>query len=179
MEKLAALNIALRAIGQSAAASLDTEDPDVAEWENHYQTAKREVLQNGYPFNTDKVTLSLDGNSRIPASTYLSIPILSSLGLTIRNGFVWNPRVADYYSTALGSNDVVVDVEWSDIPQEFQDWIAHRAAVSYLLQVKGPTTDLIVWQRMEASKAAKAELLYPVNLGVGTGWNRTLSNFNR
>jgi hypothetical protein len=178
MNKVEACNIALRALGVGTASSIDTNDPDVAEWLNVFNATVREVQRVGYPFNTDTVTLSLNGDNRIPVTGYLTIPILQQMNLTVRNGFVWDPSTADYYATAIGPTPATVEVAWDDIPELWQVAIAYKAAVDYLVQVKGPTADLGFWMSKAQNAMASAEAMYPTDYGKANGITSILGRFN-
>ncbi len=182
MNIIEALNIGLRAIGQSAVSSLDETDPDVSEWLNHYNIAYREILQNGYPFNTNTLNLvrsTTDGITAIQLNGYLKIKGMEARGLTGKNSRVWDPSIANYYQSDWPGAEVVTEISFGEIPQEFQEWIAYRAALYFFLQVKGPTADVAYWQQAEQNKCIRAENLYPQDYGTANGANRLLSEFNR
>lgn len=176
MTILEAYNLCLRAIGQSAIASISLADPDVAEIQNVFNAAKREILQPGYPFNTDLVELLPNEDSKIDVSGYLQIKGLTEKGYTIRSGFVWDPANSEYLSTTLGKMSCVIDSNWDDIPDEFKRYIATRAAVSFLMQVKGPTADFSYWNYELQAAASRAEMLYPPSVNSSTV-NRLKANY--
>jgi len=176
MTKLEALNLALRAIGQSAVASVDTNDPDVAEWQNVFDTAERDILGAGYDFNVETVTLSVV-NGKVPVGQYLRIVDLGNTDLTVRNNKVYNRATGAFVTTAIPNVQAVVDVDWEDIPHEFQMWIATRTALHYILLIKGPVAEASYYQSLEAQRQGRAEALYSYDYGNGSGINKLTSKY--
>lgn len=179
MQLIEAYNVCLRAIGQAAIASLDSYDPDVAEISNHVNEAKRQILSNGYPYNTDTITLSpdpSDGN-KLNISGYLAVRLPDNLAE--RGGYVWEPSKAAFYTDALAGIRVVQDLSWTDIPVPHREWIAYRAALSFLLQVKGPVPEIAYYERKEREMSARAEAMYPTDFGVANGTTALLGRFYR
>lgn len=171
MELLHAYNICMRAAGQSALSSVDDADPDAAEIAHSINEAKDDILGNGYPFNKDTVTLAVDGNSKVPTTGYIRVifPAGTPSYLTIRDGFVWDSNTQTFWSQAITNVRVVIDSNWGDIPQDFQYWIAYKAAVAYLVQLKGAVPELSYFMKKEKEAKSKAEGKYPVDFGVGNG----------
>lgn len=177
MTELQAYNLCLQAVSQAAINTISVADPDVAEIANHLAQAKRSVLQMGWLFNTDTVDLEVDGNSKVSVAEYLKVYLPD--GLTVRGGYVWQPETSSYYDQDINSAQCVVDVAWTDIPEEGQQAIAHKAAVSYLMQIKRDDfTSLQLWQMKSVNRMAALELLYPTDYGDATGGSSVDNNLN-
>jgi len=186
MTEINAYNVCNQAVGQARVASIDTFDPDVAEIKNHLDEVTREYLTRGWNFNTDIITLLVDNNTgRIPTSGYLSVYLPASLSHLVsrkvegeESSSLWDPEKNEWYAKTISSVEVVVNLPWDSIPPEVQDAIAYSAAVSYLLQVKGPVAEAVYYERKAYSYLGNAEATYmSSNYSKNIGLSKLLASF--
>jgi hypothetical protein len=134
--KLEAINQMLSGIGQAPGVSLDVANPEIAIALDVLEQVDREVQGEGWHFNTE-VAYPFQANT----SGYINVPsnILQisdnkiankqKYQTVLRNGRLYDKLThTDKFAANLKIKcDVVIKVEFEDLPAVFQDYIAQRA----------------------------------------------------
>lgn len=139
---------------------------------------RRRILAHGWSFNTDKVDLAVNNDGRVPLQkSWLKILFPKGIGVRGLNGgiYAWDIKESDWYSKPIRDARVVFDItDFDTIPEQFADWIQHRAACDYWIdrnKMANPTFE-------QFSVNAEVNAINnepPVNLnrpaaGVNRGW---------
>jgi len=153
MELIEGFNIALETAGLRNISDIDIDDPQTAQLDTIIRREKRNSQVDGWPWNTDRLDLVVGNDGTIDISGFLEVEL--PLGLQRLDGKVWNPSTSSFYDETLNDVWVVLDRQWDDIPQLFQEWIARRAGRSFTNAINGPDD---VWNaaRLREGEAAAA-----------------------
>jgi hypothetical protein len=180
MEIINAHNICLRAARLARIASPNTYDPSVSEVQPHIDDAKREILRNGYEFNTEQMTLSPNNDDKISVDGYVNVYLPAGYeNLIVKNGFLWDRQLRVYHSTEIANAMVVLDKVWDNIPDEFQEWISYKAAAGFAAQLLGPDSPEAQKAAMtEVDYACRAEGMYHYDFGTTTGYYKVIASYD-
>lgn len=179
MSELEAVNIMLRAIGESSVSSLTAATTvEVTLAKNTISDVNKEVQQKGWHFNTEwDVTITQDSNNELPlGSNIVSIYSPSNL-ITMRgksggmyvydldkNTFTWSKSITDAVVIKL--------LDFENIPQTARNYIVAKAARIFQEEVIGQVSAETVNRQEEME--AYADLLDDegersgFNIGFGT-----------
>ena len=138
--KLEAVNLMLKAIGETPVSSLETGLEDVASAVETLDVVKRNVLEKGWEVNTEfEVRFALDVNGQVRvADNILRIdPTDQGLKVTVKRDpsdsamKLYDTRKRTFtFSKALVC-DVVYDMDFEDLPIAMRQYIAARAARTF------------------------------------------------
>ena len=141
--ELDAVNSILMSVGESPVNTLEVQSPEVAIAQKTLQQVCREILAEGWKFNTEtQYPITLDSNNHcIVPPNVLQIDLNSFLHPhpfdTVRrsdNGIMklYDIHEHSYEFKNIAGNKIYVDIIWmikfGDIPQVFQDYITVRAS---------------------------------------------------
>lgn len=128
------MNLVLEANSSQAVTALNANNPTTVRVQNVLRRERRRILRNGYSFNTDIVTLTVD-TGRVPIpQTYLKVLLPKGYSYRTDGGvhYVWDIQARDYHDAALNDVTVVFDIEdFEDIAGPFGEWIAREAALKF------------------------------------------------
>ena len=134
--ELDAVNSILMRVGESPVNTLNTQSPEVAIAQKTLQQVTREVLAEGWVFNTEnEVKFTVDANDQIPLSdAVLQVDANRFFHLDTYNVIRKDGKLYDRYehkNTFPDEGTMYLDVVWmyafEDIPQSFRDYITARA----------------------------------------------------
>lgn len=176
MLEIDAINRIIRAAGQVQANS--TTDPNAAVAKNVLARERRRLLAGGFAFNTDKIVVQVNTSGRVPVSSeFLKIRFRDGDGhLDTRKEsgtrYIWNLNEGTWHDqdTEL---EVVFDMPFADIPENFGQWISDYAAKQHWGDVNPNGR---INQRLEreeqTSHAVAINSLEPGRMNVhgATGW---------
>jgi hypothetical protein len=141
MKLLTAMNRCLQNAGQGSVNDQDSTDPNAAHAKTTIANVMREMEGKSYNFNTNVVTLTVNGDGKVPLSKdYLKVFLRN--GLSIRHDdddqrFVWDISENDYYAEELTDVHVVFfEDEFLNFENDVAQWIAWKAAERYWFEVK-------------------------------------------
>lgn len=182
---LQAVNQMLVGIGQAPVVSLDIANPEIATAISIIDSVNREVQGEGWHFNTEinfPFTPDLSGEIVIP-NNVLQISDNKTSNVqqyqtVLRNGKLYDKISHSFIfpTTSPISCDVVWFLDFEDLPQVFQDYIAQRAARVFAGSAVGSKEMFQFNQADEALLRANC-LAYDTNtsavniFGVETGQN--------
>ena len=158
--ELDAVNSILMTVGESPVNTLNTQSPEVAIAQNTLREIAREVLAEGWVFNTEyEVKFSVDQNDQVLLSdAVLQVDASRFYHLDTYNVIRKDGKLYDRYehrNTFPDESTMYLDVIWmyafEDIPQSFRDYITTKASriasmrmVSDLEIAKGLEQDEVV-----------------------------------
>ena len=158
--ELDAVNSILMTVGESPVNTLNTQSPEVAIAQNTLREVAREVLAEGWVFNSEyEVKFTVDQNDQVPLSdAVLQVDASRFYHLDTYNVIRKDGKLYDRYehrNTFPDESIMYLDVIWmyafEDIPQSFRDYITTKASriasmrmVSDLEIAKGLEQDEIV-----------------------------------
>ena len=134
--ELDAVNSILMSVGESPVNTLNTQSPEVAIAQKTLQQVTREVLAEGWVFNTEnEVKFTVDADDQIPLSeAVLQVDTNRFYHLDTYNVIRKDGKLYDRYehkNTFPDETTMYLDVVWmyafEDIPQSFRDYITARA----------------------------------------------------
>ena len=134
--ELDAVNSILMSVGESPVNTLNTQSPEVAIAQKTLQQVTREVLAEGWVFNTEnEVKFTVDANDQVPLSdAVLQVDANRFFHLDTYNVIRKDGKLYDRYehkNTFPDEETMYLDVIWmyafEDIPQSFRDYITARA----------------------------------------------------
>ena len=134
--ELDAVNSILMSVGESPVNTLNTQSPEVAIAQKTLQQVTREVLAEGWVFNTEnEVKFTVDANDQVPLSdAVLQVDANRFFHLDTYNVIRKDGKLYDRYehkNTFPDETTMYLDVVWmyafEDIPQSFRDYITARA----------------------------------------------------
>ncbi len=160
MTKLEAVNIALDAIGEEAVNSLASATADAESAERMLDEAKREVLSQGWGFNTRTIylTLDVDGRFVVPGNA-LSVVTTGPHALfdvVVDGGYLLNKYTN---STVWGSPnkiqvEIVYDRDFEVLPYTLSNYIARYNAVRFQKRALGSISrNSLAYQDLMDAKA--------------------------
>lgn len=136
MPLIDAFNIALEAAGLRNISDITLDDDQTSQIDTIINREKRQVQYDGYPFNTTRMTLTVNAENVIDVSGFLRVEL--PLRLTILDNKVFDPRKNQFHDEDLDDIWVISDRSWDDVPEPFQEWIARRAAARFVSAISGP-----------------------------------------
>ena len=134
--ELDSVNSILMSVGESPVNTLNTQSPEVAIAQKTLQQVTREVLAEGWVFNTEnEVKFTVDADDQIPLSeAVLQVDTNRFYHLDTYNVIRKDGKLYDRYehkNTFPDETTMYLDVVWmyafEDIPQSFRDYITARA----------------------------------------------------
>ena len=134
--ELDAVNSILMSVGESPVNTLNTQSPEVAIAQKTLQQVTREVLAEGWVFNTEnEVKFTVDADDQVPLSdAVLQVDTNRFYHLDTYNVIRKDGKLYDRYehkNTFPDETTMYLDVVWmyafEDIPQSFRDYITTRA----------------------------------------------------
>ena len=134
--ELDAVNSILMSVGESPVNTLNTQSPEVAIAQKTLQQVTREVLAEGWVFNTEnEVKFTVDANDQVPLSdAVLQVDANRFFHLDTYNVIRKDGKLYDRYehkNTFPDEGTMYLDVVWmyafEDIPQSFRDYITARS----------------------------------------------------
>ena len=134
--ELDAINAILMSVGESPVNTLNTQSPEVAIAQATLRQVAREVLAEGWVFNTQyEVPFTVDSNDQVLLSTaVLQVDTNRFYHLDTYNVIRKDGKLYDRYekkNTFADEDTMYLDVVWmysfEDIPQSFRDYITARA----------------------------------------------------
>ena len=134
--ELDAVNSILMSVGESPVNTLNTQSPEVAIAQKTLQQVTREVLAEGWVFNTEnEVKFTVDADDQVPLSdAVLQVDTNRFYHLDTYNVIRKDGKLYDRYehkNTFPDETTMYLDVVWmyafEDIPQSFRDYITARA----------------------------------------------------
>ena len=134
--ELDAVNSILMSVGESPVNTLNTQSPEVAIAQKTLQQVTREVLAEGWVFNTEnEVKFTVDSNDQIILSNaVLQVDANRFYHLDTYNVIRKDGKLYDRYehkNTFPDETTMYLDVVWmyafEDIPQSFRDYITAKA----------------------------------------------------
>ena len=135
MLEIDAFNICLEASGLRRISQIDLTDAQTAQIDTIIQREKAQVQYDGYPFNTERTTLTPVSGS-IDVSGFLQVELPD--GLVVKDDKVFDARNQVNFTDTLTDVWVIFDRTFSDIPEQFQEWIARRSAGRFVSAISGP-----------------------------------------
>ena len=135
--ELDAVNSILMSVGESPVNTLNTQSPEVAIAQKTLQQVTREVLAEGWVFNTEnEVKFTVDANDQVTLSdAVLHVDTNRFYHLDTYNVIRKDGKLYDRYehkNTFPDETTMYLDVIWmyafEDIPQSFRDYITAKAA---------------------------------------------------
>ena len=158
--ELDAVNSILMTVGESPVNTLNTQSPEVAIAQNTLREVAREVLAEGWVFNSEyEIKFTVDQNDQVPLSdAVLQVDASRFYHLDTYNVIRKEGKLYDRYehrNTFPDESIMYLDVIWmyafEDIPQSFRDYITTKASriasmrmVSDLEIAKGLENDEVV-----------------------------------
>ena len=134
--ELDAVNSILMSVGESPVNTLNTQSPEVAIAQKTLQQVTREVLSEGWVFNTEnEVKFTVDTNDQVTLSdAVLHVDTNRFFHLDTYNVIRKDGKLYDRYehkNTFPDETTMYLDVVWmyafEDIPQSFRDYITAKA----------------------------------------------------
>ena len=134
--ELDSVNSILMSVGESPVNTLNTQSPEVAIAQKTLQQVTREVLAEGWVFNTEnEVKFTVDADDQIPLSeAVLQVDTNRFYHLDTYNVIRKDGKLYDRYehkNTFPDETTMYLDVVWmyafEDIPQSFRDYITARS----------------------------------------------------
>jgi len=156
MELIDAFNICLEAAGLRQISDINLDDAQVGQIDTIIRREKRQVQYDGYPFNTTRMNLTTNVDDEIDVSGFLRVEL--PLGLTVLDDKVFDPRNNEFFDEDLNDIWVISDRQWDDIPEQFQEWIARRAAGRFVSAISGPDDTYSEARLREAQAFSAAHL---------------------
>ena len=163
--ELSAVNSILGSIGQSPITTLNFTNPEVSYIYNILTEVNKDVQNEGWHFNTEQhVKAEPDGNKNITLPVNTLRYTLHDGGIdrtqdvVVRNGKLYD--LVDHTNEFTGDLylDVVSLYKFEDLPNVFQRYVTHRAAVRAAAQlVTNPQLAKLLQQDEAKSRAACME----------------------
>lgn len=129
MQLLEAINISLRAIGESEVVSESTSNPTAGIIKSAITQHRRSLLATGWWFNTVEQVITPTADHRItPPSNALAIYGATGNKLAIRDGWLYDLNTQSNRFTEATYIKVLVDYDFEDLPEYAAQYIANRVA---------------------------------------------------
>lgn len=129
MQLLEAINIALRAIGESEIVSESTSNPSAGIIKSAITQNRRSLLATGWWFNTVEQTLTPNTDKRItPPYNTLAIYGIAGNKFSLRDGWLYDliNRTTEFTEATYIKS--FIDFEFEDLPEYAAEYIATRVA---------------------------------------------------
>ncbi len=153
---LDAFNIALEAAGLRNISDINLDDSQIAQIDTIIKREKIQVSYDGFPWNTDKINLTVNIDNEIDVAGFLRVEL--PRGLTVLDDKVWDPSNNEFWSEDLDDIWVITDRDWDNVPRQFQEWIARRSASEFVSAISGPDDTFQVAKLREAQAFSAAHL---------------------
>jgi hypothetical protein len=156
---------------------LDDNDETAHRAKSIIERVRREVLANGYDFNTDIVDFVPDTTGKVPISaSYLKVRFPHGLSYRVDGTarYVWDVEESEFYDETLRDVEVVFDLStFSHIPDMVGRWIAYRAAIEFFVASNAPEKQVPTTLQALAIKSRTTALnsMNNVTIHGATGWN--------
>ena len=171
--ELDAVNSILMSVGESPVNTLSVQSPEVAIAQKTLQQVCREILSEGWKFNTEtQYPINLDSNNeciipnnvlQIDLNRYRHPDAFDTIRKT-HNGVqkLYDLHDHTFEFTNTSGNKIYVDVVWmidfNDIPQVFQDYITIRASrIASNRMVNNPEAAELIAQDEAQARAVALE----------------------
>lgn len=129
MQLLEAINISLRAIGESEVVSESTSNPTAGIIKSAITQHRRSLLATGWWFNTVEQTITPTSDNRItPPSTALAIYGQTGNKFAVRDGWLYDLMIQSSRFTEPTYIKAYIDYEFEDLPEYAAQYIANRVA---------------------------------------------------
>jgi hypothetical protein len=178
MTELESYNQILAYAGEEPISDLETASYTVNLISSQFPVIKRRILASGFSFNTDKMTLPVDGNGQVVVPSEV-IKLRFQAGndrLTVRNGKVWNNETATYHNA-----EVIVlatkDIDFAQIPEAFQQWVTFEVAAEFRIRLNGVDQTAVYLKQQAVRAKATALNSEPANSGGMTGWGAVVAAY--
>jgi hypothetical protein len=157
--ELDAVNILLMSIGEATVTAIDSNDSyEVDQAQDIIAETVRELCDEPYIFNTEfDVSLSLDGNSKIPVATNIAMFVPNDAGknVVIRDGFLYDLDNSTYIFSDAISGTVVYLRDFDELPEAAKRYVIMRASRRYNQRFVGSQTIQAYTQQEEIEAHAK------------------------
>ncbi len=163
MELIEAFNICLEAVTLRNISDINLDDAQTARIDTIIKREKRQVSYDGYPWNTDKVNLTVNIDGVIDVSGFLRVEL--PRGLTVLDDQVWDPANNEFWSEDISDVWVISDRDWDNVPEQFQEWIARRSAATFVSAVSGPE------DTFQAAKLREGQAFSAAHLSDDAEWS--------
>lgn len=136
--ELEAVNEMLNAIGEGQVSSIDTGNADVQQCVRLLRDHSRKLQKRGWWFNTETdfpITPDGNGNLVLPSNTLkvdTSAEDRWDYPLIQRGSKLYDPVNHTYVFTDDVTVDIVMGLEWSDLPQTARDYITASAGLEFV-----------------------------------------------
>lgn len=135
--EIEAINEMLNAIGEGAVSSIDTGNSDVVQASELLRRHSRRLQSNGWWFNTNySLRLSPDTNGYINLpSNCLKVDATDDdryEPIVMRGERLFNLKTNSYVFDKALSVDMVVGLEWEELPQIVRDYIVASAGLEFV-----------------------------------------------
>ncbi|CBW54801.1 putative tail tubular protein A [Pantoea phage LIMElight] len=129
MQLLEAINISLRAIGESEVVSESTSNPTAGIIKSAITQHRRSLLATGWWFNTVEQTITPTADYRItPPSNALAIYGITGNKLAVRDGWLYDLINQSNRFTEATYIKAFIDYDFEDLPEYAAQYIANRVA---------------------------------------------------
>ena len=169
--ELDAVNSILMSVGESPVNTLTVQSPEVAIAQKTLRQVCREVLSEGWVFNTEyEYPITLDANKHcIVPNNVLQIDLSASNAsdkhVVRRGGKLYDKEHHTYeWTDGAVDCDITWLFDWVDLPRPIQDYITARASVITSSRIVGDQGQYQMLQQKEAYMRAMA-LEYECNQG--------------
>lgn len=159
-DRIAAVNVLLQAIGEAPVSSVETSEAvDVAAASNCLDEFDRLVQARGWPWNREEgMELSPDSNGHIllPSSCLLMVRAYPASGdkLVERGRKLYNKTEKTYVFTEAVAVDMILKLDWEELPEVIRQFITIWAARQYQGRVQtSVAVDRILEEVVEAAGA--------------------------
>ncbi len=152
MEKLEALNMILRATGNTPVNSLDTAHPNAKGALTAIDRVTVQAQKRGWWFNIDyNVTYTLDELGNIPIPSTVTKIVFKDPKLVIRNNKLYDNKEQTYvFLEAKTANRVQYALSWEEVPESLQEYVAYKATAQF---VRDDLGDQVVEQSFKEDAA--------------------------
>lgn len=126
---LEAINISLRAIGESEVVSESTSNPSAGVIKSAITQHRRSLLATGWWFNTVEQTITPTSDNRItPPSKQLAMYGVDGNKLSARDGYLYDLNTQSNYFDEKTYIKSYIDYDFEDLPEYAAQYIASRVA---------------------------------------------------
>lgn len=184
MKLLDAINIVIRGSSKPTINDIDDQSQDASLARRTIRESRTEILGHGWRFNTRRVTLTADANSRVPVpTTYLSVKFKDKIAnerYVVQEDsddnklYVWDEDNDTWANETLldvtivfdkGTDPDLEDKQFRLLPEKLVRWIAFHARASYFQEINA------VSSRDLNASAARAQSSW-VNSQVSTSLDK-------
>lgn len=145
---------------------------------SQFGVIKRRVLSLGFSFNTDAVTLPLNGDNEVSIpSDYIKVRFPAGMdNLVVRYAKVYDRTTGAPYAQSVRAL-VTRDIAFDSIPEPFQQWITLEVAADFRIRLNG-LDNVAIYLKQQATRAKAVGLnSEPSNASGATGWGDTVAGY--